>query len=193
MKKFSHMKFKVLILFSVLSFALPTFGFNANIKMVNFDSKDQSKILKAIKVIKKVMSSSEFKQKILEHTFEGERKFLDNKGHSNEEILQIILDGAEELHPIKNGQMDIELELMESKSKTVGHTYPDTKRIWINRKYFNSFTTAEIANNLFHEWLHKLGYDHASHYSTERNFSVPYAIGTLMGELAKIYADESHL
>jgi hypothetical protein len=186
------MKIKALIIVCALSFMLPSFAFDANIEMVNFDSKDQSKILKAIKVIKKVMSSSEFKKRILEHTFEGERKFLDNKGHSNEQILQIILEGAEELHPIKNGQMDIELELMESKSQTVGHTYPDTKRIWINRRYFNSFTTAEIANNLFHEWLHKLGYDHASHYSTERNFSVPYAIGTLVGELAKVYDDESH-
>ena len=192
MKKFCYMKIKALIIVFALSFMLPTLAFDANIEMVNFDSKDQSKIFKAINVIKRIINSNEFKKRILEHTFEGERKFLDNKGHSNEQILQIILDGAEELHPIKNGQMDIELELMESKSKTVGHTYPDTKRIWINRRYFNSFTTAEIANNLFHEWMHKLGYDHASHYSTERNFSVPYAIGTLVGELATVYADESH-
>jgi hypothetical protein len=190
MKKFWHMKLKSLLIISLLSFVLPARAFDAHIEMVNFGPQDQSKILKAIKAIKKVIGSNEFKKRILEHTFQGEKKFLDSKGHSNEEVFQKILEGSEELYPVKNGQMDIELELMESESKTVGYTYPDTKRIWINRKFFDSFDTADIANNLFHEWLHKLGYDHAPEYSVERNSSVPYAIGSIMGELARVYDDQ---
>ena len=181
------MKWQFLFSIFLLSFVLPARAFDAQIEMVNFGPQDQSKILKAIKAIKKVMSSNEFKKRVLEHTFQGEKKFLDSKGHSNEEVFQKILEGSEELQPIKNGQMDVELELIEAEGKTVGYTYPDTKRIWINRKFFNSFNTADIANNLFHEWMHKLGYDHAPEYSVERNYSVPYAIGSIMGELARVY------
>lgn len=185
------MKWQSLLIIFLLSCMLPARAFDAQIEMVNFDPQDQSKIFKAIKAIKKVMASDEFKKRIIEHTFQGEKKFLDNKGHTNEEVFQKILEGSEELYPVKNGQMDIELELIESESKTVGYTYPDTKRIWINRIFFDSFHTADIANNLFHEWLHKLGYDHASDYSVERNSSVPYAIGSIMGELARVYDDKN--
>jgi hypothetical protein len=152
--------------------------------MVNFPQEHEAKVYQAIDLIKKVVSSNEFRERILSHTYEGKKIFVDNKGLSNEQIYQLILEGSETLIPEKNGRMDVELELYQNTSNTIGYTYPHTSRIWMNSKYFNKYTPVQVADNLFHEWLHKLGFDHAIKYTQRRNYSVPYAIGYLMEELA---------
>jgi hypothetical protein len=81
--------------------------------------------------------------------------------------------------------MNVELELYHSPSKTIGYTFPDTNRIWMNTKYFNRYTPVKVADNLMHEWMHKLGFTHEMKYSERRNYSVPYAIGYLIEELAE--------
>lgn len=171
-------------LFTLLS--VPSFAavFDAQINMVNFPQEQEDKVHKAVALIKKVVSSPEFKDRILSHTFEGKKAFVDNKGLTNEQIYQLIIDGSETLTPAKNGRMDIELALYQNSSSTIGYTYPNTTRIWVNTKYFNKYTPVKVADNLFHEWLHKLGFDHALKYSKDRNYSVPYAIGYLVEELA---------
>jgi hypothetical protein len=81
--------------------------------------------------------------------------------------------------------MDLELELYYSSRNTVGYTYPSGLKIWMNTKYFDVYTPAEVAGNVFHEWTHKLGFGHDSRYSVSRNSSVPYALGYIMEELGK--------
>lgn len=160
---------------------------DAQIHMVNFPQEQEAKVQKAVELIKKVVASPEFKDRIINHTYEGKKTFVDNKGLSNEQIYQIILDGSETMIPGKNGRMDVELELYQQSNTTIGYTYPNTTRIWVNTKYFNKYTPVQVADNLFHEWLHKLGFDHALKYSKSRNYSVPYAIGYLVEELAEKY------
>lgn len=159
--------------------------FDARINLLNFPQAQEEKVFKAVELIKKVVLSEEFKQRILTHTYEGKKTYVDNKGLTNEQIYQIILDGSETLIPEKNGRMDIELELYQQSSTTIGYTYPHTNRIWVNTKYFNKYTPVQVADNLFHEWLHKLGFDHAIKYTKSRNYSVPYAIGYIVEELAE--------
>lgn len=161
--------------------------FDAQINYVNFTVQDQQKVEKAIDIIRAVITSPEFKHRIINYTFEGNRAFVDNKGLSNEEIYQILLNGKEDLIPEIDYEMDLELELYYSSKNTVGYTYPNTTRIWMNTKYFNVFTPAEVAGNIFHEWTHKLGFDHATYYSVARDSSVPYAIGYLIRDLGKLY------
>lgn len=170
-------------------FLLPrlAFSFDAQVHMVNFPQEQEAKVHLAVDLIKKVVTSPEFKERIIAHTFEGKKGFVDNKGLTNEEIYQLIIDGSETLKPGKNGSMDVELELYEHPSKTIGYTYPHTSRIWMNTKYFNKYSPVQVADNLFHEWLHKLGFDHAIKYTKSRNYSVPYAIGYLVEELATKY------
>ena len=83
--------------------------------------------------------------------------------------------------------MDLDLELYYSIRSTVGYTYADGLRIWMNTKFFDSYSPAEVAGNVFHEWTHKLGFTHASNYSLSRDSSVPYALGYLVEELGKQY------
>ncbi len=184
----SHLFFFFLLLFvscSKTHASVPLF--DAQITMVNVPEDQQKKVFAAIDLIKKVVASEEFKQRVLNHTYGGEKTYVDNKGYTNEQIYQLILDGSETLVPEKNGRMDVELELYKQSTNTIGYTYPNTNRIWVNTKYFNKYTPVQVADNLFHEWLHKLGFDHAIKYSKSRNYSVPYAIGYLVEELATKY------
>lgn len=162
-------------------------SFDAQIHMVNLAQDQEAKVHKAIELIKKVVGSEEFKQRVLSHEVDGKKTYNNNKGFSNEQIYQMIVDGSETLMPGKNGRMDVELELYQQSTNTIGYTYPNTTRIWVNTKYFNRYTPVQVADNLFHEWVHKLGFDHDVKYSKSRNYSVPYALGYLVEELAAKY------
>lgn len=161
--------------------------FDANVSLNEFDAKDEEKVLKAIEIIKEVIRTDEFRQRVLNFTYQGKKTFVDNDGLSNAQIYQKLLDGSETLKPEVDHEMDLELELYYSSRSTVGYTYANVLRIWMNTKYFDPYTPAEVAGNVFHEWTHKLGFDHASSYSVSRDSSVPYALGYLMEELGKKY------
>jgi hypothetical protein len=160
--------------------------FATNVKIVNASTSQKQKLLDAQAHVRRVVASDEFRDSVLNHTYSGKKTFNYNNGMTNEEIYEAILDGAEALSPSKNNAMDLEVELYYNRwTSTVGYTYETTKRIFQNTKFFNSYTSEEVAGNLFHEWLHKLGFDHQSSYSTSRDYTVPYALGYLMEKLAK--------
>jgi hypothetical protein len=161
--------------------------FDASVRFTNFEIDDEDKVRHAIEIIKKVIASKEFRNRVLNYSYEGKIQFVDNKGLSNQEIYQALMDGKEDLAPEVDHEMDLDLELYYSWRSTVGYTYPNTLRIWMNTKFFDQYTPAEVAGNVFHEWTHKLGFDHAQSYSVRRDSSVPYAIGSLIEELGKQY------
>lgn len=156
-----------------------------NISFTNFNAEEIKKVNQAVNIIKKVINSDEFHDLVLEYNFKNEKRFNENNNYSNEEIYQLILLGAEIVgNRQANNTMDVELELYEDTSKTIGYTYPHTTRIWMNRKYFNRYTPAQVAGNLMHEWMHKLGFGHSHKWNKDREHSVPYAIGYLIEDLA---------
>ncbi len=159
--------------------------FDAHAELVNFDPKDSQKVDLAIEIIKKVIRTKEFKNRVLNFTYNGQKSFVENNGLTNEQVYQKLLEGSEVLDPGSDHEMDLELELYYSRRSTVGYTYENTIKIWINTKYFDVYTPAEVAGNIFHEWTHKLGFGHASRYSASRASSVPYALGYLVEELGK--------
>lgn len=65
--------------------------------------------------------------------------------------------------------------LFQSKS-VIGYTYPDQPEIYLNRRFRNdtTWTVWSEASNLFHESLHKIGFDHDFNATERRPFSVPY-------------------
>ena len=154
-----------------------------NIKYVTFTAEQKTKYEKAVAVVKKVVATKEFMDRVKNHKYGGKITFVDNRGKTNAQIYQNILDGNESLQTAKNNAMDVEVELYYANTSTVGYTYANSKRIWVNTKYFNTYTPAKVAGNLFHEWLHKLGYTHASSYSTSRDYTVPYAIGYMISSM----------
>ncbi|WP_408096113.1 hypothetical protein ACJVC5_13825 [Peredibacter sp. HCB2-198] len=161
--------------------------FETRADLTNFTVEDEEKVQKAFEIIKKVVGSEEFRSRVIHFTYQGKKQFVDNKGMTNAEIYQAVLDGREDLKPEVDHEMDLELELYYSWRNTVGYTTPNALRIYMNTKFFNPYTPAQVAGNVFHEWTHKLGFDHDTNYSVSRDSSVPYALGYLMEELGKQY------
>ena len=173
----------------VTSAAVPTLAmtFDTNVTTIGTTSSQEAKIQSAEHKIKAVIASDEFRNAVLNHTYNGKKTFVDNGGLSNAQIYQKILEGAETLQPSKNNRMDMSVKLYYQNSSTVGYTTTGSKTINMNTKFFNKYNASGVSHNMMHEWLHKLGFKHAVNYSTARDYSVPYAIGNLMGKLAAKY------
>ncbi|MGE3611593.1 MAG: hypothetical protein AB7I27_18525 [Bacteriovoracaceae bacterium] len=160
--------------------------FQAKIGYTNFQVSDEDKVEKAIEIIKKVIASPEFRDRVINFSYNGKKQFVDTK-LSNEQVYLAILEGKETLRPVVDYEMDLDLQLYYSWRSTVGYTYPNQLKIFMNKKFFNRYTPAEVAGNIFHEWTHKLGFEHAFYYSISRDSSVPYALGYLIVNLGKQY------
>lgn len=169
------------------------YTFDFNIKTSRMGPLKEEKLFEATELLRVIFSSPEFKSRILNHRYRGRYRFAHNNGLSNSQIYHRILLGVEKLYPVKNNAMDVEIELYTNhRSIVLGYTMPRTKKIWMNTKYFDRHTPAEVASHLTHEWLHKLGFGHEKKKSQYRKYSVPYAVGYMVKELAKEINEQSY-
>ena len=159
-------------------------NWNVNLAMDNFNGTQTDKVSKAAELIKKVVASEEFKYRVLNHTYKGEKTFVDNGGMSNAEIYKTIIEGSEKLRPGVDNEMDLDLEVYREANATVGYTYPNVIRVWMNSKFLNANKPYKVTTNMMHEWLHKLGFKHAAKKTANRSKSVPYAVGYLVSKIA---------
>ncbi len=161
-------------------------NFQVNVRLDNeFTATQEDKIQAASDLIKKVVGSEEFKNRILNHKFGGKKAFNDNGGLSNAQIYKKIIEGSEMLTPGVDNQMDLSLEVYRAANNTVGYTYPSELRVWMNEKFLNANKPYKVTTNMVHEWLHKLGFKHAASSTPSRKYSVPYAVGYLVRNLAQ--------
>jgi hypothetical protein len=151
--------------------------------ITGFKDKNLEKLQAAFRVLEEVVNSEEFKDRILNFkNSKGERAFASNNGLSNEEIYEKFMEGRETLRPETVGEMNFDLKLYcRWWSRVIGYTTPTSNLININYKYFKNFKVNEVASNLAHEWVHKIGFDHRS---AAEHDSAPYAIGYIVEELA---------
>ena len=177
-------------LVSSASFAIvPTkaMTFDTNVTPYGTSSAQESKLQDAERKIKAVVGSEAFRTAVLNHTYGGRKTFKDNGGLTNTQIYTKILDAAEKLTPAKNNTMDLGVKMYYENSDTVGFTSTGSKVINMNTKFFNQYSASGVSRNMMHEWLHKIGFHHAVSYSTSRDYSVPYGIGSIMERLAANY------
>lgn len=168
---------------SVAPIQAQTFEINANLS--GFDRTHEDKIYRAFELIKRVIASDEFKRRVLGKTYNGKKQFVDNDGNSNADVYRKILNASEKLTPGNNNTMDLDLESYYVGANVIGYTMPSIRTIFMNKKYLSksSFKENQVAMNVIHEWLHKLGFKHAQKNSASRPHSVPYAVGYIMREL----------
>ncbi len=159
--------------------------FDTNIVFVNFSANSKEKVYKAADLIKQVVATKAFRDAVLAHKYNGKKQFNNNLGLTNTQIYNKILNASEKLTPGNNNTLDVELELYTDDTTVVGYTFGSSKRIWMNTKYFNKFYPYQVSANLFHEWLHKIGFGHDYEATEGRPYSVPYAVGTIMRNMAK--------
>lgn len=161
----------------------PGANLEINISLTNFSEQQEEKMNEALKRLKLVINSVEFKERVLNHTYNGEKTFVDNEGMTNEEIYEKIMQADEVLLPEIDQEMDLDITMYYKYSSTVGYTYPNTTRIWVNSRFFNGFSFGQVAANAAHEWTHKLGYGHAFYNTPSRPYTVPYGVGGIISDL----------
>lgn len=163
-------------------------SFKTNVGYLSgFTTSDEAKYNQAVAIVKKVVATEAFRTRVLNYTYGGAKQFVQNNGLTNEQIYQDILDAAETLTPAKNNTLDVGVKLYYEASTIVGYTSGSISYINVNTKFFNTFAPNEVAGNLFHEWLHKLGYGHDSAATARRPYSVPYAIGYMVRDIGKSF------
>ncbi len=189
MKKFFSITVFALAITGQSIAAVPTraLTFDTNVLTYSMTSSQEAKIQKAEYKIRKVIGSETFRSRILNHTYNGRKQFNNNNGLTNLQIYTKILDGMESYLKSKNNTIDLNVKVYYQNSSTVGYTSTSSKYINMNTKFLNRYTSTQVTRNMIHEWLHKLGFSHSVYYSNSRNYSVPYAIGSIMEELALKY------
>lgn len=175
----------------------PISGFTVKlICACDLSPEEQDKIKEAVMIMAMELGSEEFKQFCLNFSYSATyrvspwwkvwdrqyktftyRQFNWNNGKSRERIYKQIMSGAEVLSPVADSTANITLVIdNRNKRGVLGYTYPNSVKQWIYRWFLKS-SPRDIAGNLAHEWMHKLGYDHAFRYHYTRQFTVPYAVG----------------
>lgn len=160
-------------------------SFKTNVYLYNLTDSQETKYNKAVALVKKVVGTEAFRTRILNHKYSGIKQFVNNNGLTNSQIYQSILDAAEKLQPAKNNTMDVGVKFYYTNNSVVGWTNTSITYINVNTKFFNQYDVNEVAGNLFHEWLHKLGYGHDSSATARRPYSVPYAVGYMIRDIGR--------
>lgn len=151
-----------------------------------FTDREIAKLERAKDILLKVINSADYRQAVLNADFSGETSEWATK--ANKEILEHILSGAEILLPVKDNEVDLSVEAFNPnwfQRNIVGFTYPNTVTQWVSRKYLGLMSDAALAGHLFHEWLHKMGFDHDRLPTAKRRRSVCYVHNEIIEALAK--------
>jgi hypothetical protein len=159
--------------------------FSYDVQFENFTADIQTKVDRTLNKLTFIVRSKEFQDKIINHSYNGQKTFVDNDGLSNQQIYEKIIKAVEELDETKevDYEMDLRLKQYYSSKNVVGYTYPSDPVIYLNSKYYSSFDDMEVARSLIHEYMHKLGFKHDFYNTSSRKFSVPYALGTILEDL----------
>lgn len=160
-------------------------NFDVQLEFEQFSARQEIKVLEAAELIKKVVASEDFKQAVLQHRWQGKLQFANNKGLSNRAIYKRIVEASEKLNKGIDNTMNLKLIAYHANNRVVGYTYPGVMTVWMNKKFLNQRQAHEVTVNMMHEWLHKLGFGHDFQATPMRPYSVPYALGYIMGRLAK--------
>lgn len=139
---------------------------------------------KAAALMTDVVNSSEFRQSVLAHQFNGRPGFA-STGNSPQEVLGKLIGGSEVLSPGVDHIWSWDVVLYYKNNTTVGYTYPHVTTLWVNTKFMDQYDLADIARNQAHEMTHKLGFSHDFKKTARRPYSVPYAIGAIVERVAR--------
>jgi len=166
--------FKVLatlmLFITSLTFALSSPSMIEASKFINHTAGELKKNSLAIDKIQEVVNGDCFQEEILK------RPLIQTNGKTNKEVLDNL----------RSARIKIRLSMYRKRfSKVNGYTYGNSDVINLNRKYHDNYGICSVANNLAHEWSHKVGYSHDFKPSKQRAFSVPYSINELFDKCCK--------
>jgi hypothetical protein len=152
----------------------------------NATPEDAARVTQAMKLLEHIVNEPSFKDRILNMNYKiGNTTY---QGYTQTEmtptqVLHDIETAQENYNDGSKGVIDLFLDSYYQASSTVGYTSVKDKYIHMNRYIQGSYSSAKTAGNIFHEWMHKIGYDHSSRNNVYRPHSVPYKLGYLVAEM----------
>ncbi len=147
-----------------------------------FSDEEKEKANIAIEMIRELINSEIFKEKVLavpSFTKNKIKRKTGNKRYTNQEIYDLILSGEDLKNPA-DGVINLKLNLYDSEKNEIGHTNMTTLEISTFRGYFLSKKIKNYAAHILHEYMHVIGFVHGRYdIFGKRHKTVPYRIGKL--------------
>lgn len=176
--------------------------FKVRLEANNFSPEDISKLTSAAIHMTEALGSEQFKQFMLEYFYDEvsctgrlwwekcthvrRMNMRFNKGETQKQIYDHLMSGRETLRPDVDSEADITLHLDKRNRRGVlGYTYANSTSQWIYNWFFTEGTLEDVAGNIGHEWVHKMGYGHEQNYNSLRQHTVPYAVGYFIKHFKK--------
>lgn len=136
----------------------------------NLNVHEQQLIISSTQKLVPVFASTIWKVAIIHG------RYSENRGYVGTKLYEYLLQGGD-LRPDGSSPadqvMDLDITGFWAWSSTVGYTSLWALKTFINRKFLDKFTEAEVAGHVAHEYCHRLGFTHNFVKST----SVPYLVG----------------
>ncbi|HEY5746105.1 MAG TPA: hypothetical protein VIU12_08525 [Chryseolinea sp.] len=153
---------------------------------------DKEKMTDALRIFEKVMNDKMFQKKLSDTAFLFDLPEDPMRTLSSRQIVATLFSGKEWYHTDADNTADIIWNCSKRKHKpplTTAIGYGDENDSTINTYIFfvRHEKMEDIVNNLAHEWSHKVGFDHQKKKHPERDKTVPYLFGDLVGEFSKKY------
>jgi len=137
--------------------------------------KDKIKFIQAANDMCYAVNSLKFKDWCCGYRFTNTLK-------TGMQVYDHIMSG-DDLFGEADKDIDIDVTLYYKRfTSVIGYGLPNTLRTWLNKKFFFSMSKQELAGHIFHESLHKFGYNHIS---AKEYTSVPYACGNKVRDILK--------
>jgi hypothetical protein len=179
----------------VLLFSTSSFALRINVQSKTYFTTAQSqKLDQAVTILNQVLNTPEFKERILNFTYQGKAQFVQNNNFTNQQIYDQIMAGAEQLPKVTAPDeiADMQLSIYSPPwyrrfSSAVAFTTAGDSKLYLYKNYFNRASLADLCETLVHEWVHKLGYDHDFNSTARRPYSVPYGVGASVNAVVTQY------
>ena len=165
------------------------------VELITISQEDSLKMIAAINVFEKVMNDCTFQRALLDTSFlfdlpEDPMRYL-----STMQIVDSLYSGREWYHTTADNTANIFWECNRRKHKppfttAIGYGLEEDSVIRTYIYFVRNYDLPSIANNLAHEWSHKVGFDHQKKDHGGRDQTVPYLFGNLVERFAKKYATQ---
>ena len=161
--------------------------FKLNIRSIKNYGSYEAHAKAAAELFIQVFNSPEFKQQVTEFVWNGEQIFADNDGLTNTQVYEKLLGGAELPFPAEDNEADINLTAygkLFPLGSAIGYTDANSSTIFTKWRFVKNSEPFELAGHYAHEYCHCIGFGHDYEETDQRPFSVPYAIGDIVCDIA---------
>ena len=147
------------------------------ISETNGTDLEKKKLDYALNLVNNTWNSVAFKSHILSHKKLNGALGFENTTDTNEQVWEKLQASNPELN------IFFYMPNFFQRFHNIVVGYEDDEGVHINKTFFDKYDPCDVACNIAHETCHEIGYIHDFENTAIRPFSVPYAIGAIIGEL----------